>query len=413
MRSIVREPGPVGRPSAIPGVVTVPFVTAPAGLFTPVPLPRRSGDLAAVFAATGVEATLVDPGRAQHGRRCPPLPVGPTNSTATATRDRDVVAVIGITPDGTPVCCLTLAGDLIERAQAERLLAPDRPAGGPRRRPRGSDGGGPQRGARRLRARASRTWRLASRASRTRASRNDDLQPVARPARHRRCRCWCSRSSALRRRSVGDGRPDRRAATGRRSRSVGGRRDRPARLRCRRVNERRGLSRAAAVLGQALAGMAGLAGMVGPIARAGRFRRDCRSGARRGHGPAPARRKHAVRLDPAVDGIGAARAGPERRTVRARRPRHRGAGHVRMRAAAGVAGSASSCSSPWSVGRCRSSSITPSRSAADQDRAWVTGDNAEVSYGLGGFTENVIYQPGARRDLHARVRRSAIPGACR
>ena len=54
--------------------------------------------------------------------------------------DRDVVAVIGIAPDGTPVCCLTLKGDLIARAQEDGILASDRPARSARRRPRRTDG---------------------------------------------------------------------------------------------------------------------------------------------------------------------------------------------------------------------------------------------------------------------------------
>ena len=119
----VQEQGPVGRPSAVPGLVTEPFVTAPAGLFTPGAVAEAERRLAAVFAATGVEATIVI--QAVPSAAHVSTPAGwPERFDRDGNPDRDVVAVFGITPAGTPVCCLTLAGDLIERAQAEHYWQP-------------------------------------------------------------------------------------------------------------------------------------------------------------------------------------------------------------------------------------------------------------------------------------------------
>ena len=81
----VREPGPVGRPSAIPGLATVPFVTAPAGLFTPETVADAERRLAAVFAATGVEATFLVQA-ATSTRRFRPRKAGQTDSIGTVTR---------------------------------------------------------------------------------------------------------------------------------------------------------------------------------------------------------------------------------------------------------------------------------------------------------------------------------------
>jgi hypothetical protein len=118
----IRDPGQVGGPTAVPGTA-IPFVTAPAQVFTAGAVADAERRLAAVLAASGLEARFV---------------VTPVDSAAQLTApdgwpdafdsdgdpDRDILAVIGMTPDGTPVCCLTLMGDLIERAKAEMYWRP-------------------------------------------------------------------------------------------------------------------------------------------------------------------------------------------------------------------------------------------------------------------------------------------------
>ncbi len=125
----VRLPGPVGRPSAIPGLATVPFVTAPDGLFTPATVADAERRLAAVFAATGVEATFQV--QTETGTVQVSVPEGwPEQFDRDGDPDRDVMAVIGIAPDGTPVCCLTLKGDLITRAEENGMWRPIAQPGG-------------------------------------------------------------------------------------------------------------------------------------------------------------------------------------------------------------------------------------------------------------------------------------------
>ena len=112
----VPDPAPVGGPSAVPVAPAVPFVTAPAGLFTPDAVADAERRLAAVYAATGVEATFMV--QAATSTQQVSAPLGwPDRFDRDGDPDRDVMAVIGIAPDGTPVCCLTLPGDLIARAR--------------------------------------------------------------------------------------------------------------------------------------------------------------------------------------------------------------------------------------------------------------------------------------------------------
>ena len=90
-------------------------MTAPDGLFTPATVADAERRLAAVYAATGVEATFLV--QAATSTQQVSAPEGwPERFDRDGDPDRDVMAVIGIAPDGTPVCCLTLTGDLIARA---------------------------------------------------------------------------------------------------------------------------------------------------------------------------------------------------------------------------------------------------------------------------------------------------------
>jgi hypothetical protein len=124
----IRQPGPIGAPSAVPGLSSLPFITAPAELFTPVAVADAERRLAAVYAATAVEARLVVTSEA-NGTQLSAPDGWPQAFDSDGRPDRDVLAVVGIAPDGTPVCCLTLAGDLILRARDIGVWGPtDQPA---------------------------------------------------------------------------------------------------------------------------------------------------------------------------------------------------------------------------------------------------------------------------------------------
>ena len=124
MALTIRDPGQVGRPTAVPGTV-LPFVTAPAEVFTPAAVAEAERQLAAVFAATGLEARfVVIP--VESGAQLAAPAGWPGAFDTDGDPDRDILAVIGVTPDGTPVCCLTLVacGD---RAGARREATGARP----------------------------------------------------------------------------------------------------------------------------------------------------------------------------------------------------------------------------------------------------------------------------------------------
>ena len=93
--------------------------------------------------------------------------------------------------------------------------------------------------------------------------------------------------------------------------------------------------------------------------------------------------------------------------------RHRGAWstYARQRPVA-PADRCRRCSWRWSVGRCRSWSIStvPSRRRSAIELG-SPGTDGEVSYGLDGLSRRTSRTAGAGRDLHARLRRSAIPAS--
>lgn len=122
------EPGPIGAPSAVPGLAALRFITAPTELFTPAAVADAERRLAAVYAATAVEARLIV--TAQSSGTQLSAPEGwPQSFDSDGRPDRDILAVVGIAPDGAPVCCLTLAGDLILRARDVGAWRPtDQPA---------------------------------------------------------------------------------------------------------------------------------------------------------------------------------------------------------------------------------------------------------------------------------------------
>jgi hypothetical protein len=124
----VRDPGPIGAPSAAPGLIAPLFITAPADLFTPVAVADAERRLEAVYAGTGVEARLFVTPQAS-GTQLSAPDGWPERFDRDGRPDRDILAVAGIAPDGAPVCCLTLAGDLILRARDVGVWRPtDQPA---------------------------------------------------------------------------------------------------------------------------------------------------------------------------------------------------------------------------------------------------------------------------------------------
>lgn len=122
-QTTVRDGETVGAPSNLPTPGGPPFIEAPTGFFTPAALASAEERLGQVFADTGVEATLI-------------VRVMPDRDELTAPdgwqqrydRDgddrRDVVAVAGITPDDTIMCCITLAGATIEQARQNLYWQP-------------------------------------------------------------------------------------------------------------------------------------------------------------------------------------------------------------------------------------------------------------------------------------------------
>ncbi len=123
----LRDSDSVGGPSNVPVPAAQPFVAAPSGFFTAAAIADAQSRLDRVFRATGVEATLI----------VQDAPSGSDLSTpagwpAAYDRDgdprRDVTAVVGVTPDGTTICCLTLVGPVIEQATEDNYWRPiDRP----------------------------------------------------------------------------------------------------------------------------------------------------------------------------------------------------------------------------------------------------------------------------------------------
>ena len=120
----VRDPGDVGGPSAAPDSGAVPFVTDTAALFTPLAVADAERRLANVFAATGVEARIIVEPQASASQILTP-DGWPDLFDRDGVPDRDVALVIGIAPDGTAICCLTLVGDLIGRARDGNLWTLD------------------------------------------------------------------------------------------------------------------------------------------------------------------------------------------------------------------------------------------------------------------------------------------------
>lgn len=117
-----RDPGRVGA-SPVPGIPAVPFVIAPAGLFTESAELDARRRLDAVYAATGVEATLIVQVADSTARISAP-DGWPERFDRDGDRDRDITAVFGIAPDGTVLCCMTLLGDLIVEAQTAGYWRP-------------------------------------------------------------------------------------------------------------------------------------------------------------------------------------------------------------------------------------------------------------------------------------------------
>ena len=119
----VREPGPVGGPSAPPAVPAVPFVTAPIDFFSASAKADADRRLATVYATSGIEGRLIVRTLASLDELSTP-PGWPDAWRADHDIDADVIAILGVGPDGTVTCCITINGGLIERARDEGYWRP-------------------------------------------------------------------------------------------------------------------------------------------------------------------------------------------------------------------------------------------------------------------------------------------------
>ena len=120
---IIRDPGVVGGPSAGPVVPIVPFLTAPTDFFSAAAVADGDRRLAAVFQTSGIEGRLIVKAETSGAELSTPLgwPVG---YKADRDDDRDITAILGVAPDGTVTCCVTITGGLIERAREEGYWRP-------------------------------------------------------------------------------------------------------------------------------------------------------------------------------------------------------------------------------------------------------------------------------------------------
>ena len=115
---VIRDPSQVGGPSAAPAVPRVPFVTAPAALFSAAAIADADERLGAVFTQSGIEGRIIVQNEASAAALT--TPAGwPDHYDADGNDELDVTAVFGLTSDGTITCCLTITGDLIDRARDE------------------------------------------------------------------------------------------------------------------------------------------------------------------------------------------------------------------------------------------------------------------------------------------------------
>ena len=118
-----RVPGPVGGPSAAPVIPAVPFVTAPTDFFSAAAVADADRRLTALYASSGIEGRLIVRTLASVDELSTP-PGWPDGWRADRNVDADVIAILGVGPDGTVTCCLTITGGLIERAQSEGYWRP-------------------------------------------------------------------------------------------------------------------------------------------------------------------------------------------------------------------------------------------------------------------------------------------------
>jgi hypothetical protein len=116
-------PGPVGAPSPAPVVPAVPFVTAPTDFFSAGAMADADRRLAALFETSAIEGRLIVRTLASVDELSTP-PGWPDGWRADQNVDADVIAIVGVTPDGTVTCCVTITGGLVERAQNEGYWRP-------------------------------------------------------------------------------------------------------------------------------------------------------------------------------------------------------------------------------------------------------------------------------------------------
>ena len=120
---IIRDPSTVGGPSVAPTKPTAPFVIAPSAFFSAAAVGDADRRLGALFLTSGIEGRFIVQAVTSAAELS--TPAGwPDSYRADASLDTDVTAILGVAPDGTVTCCLTITGPLIDRAREEGYWRP-------------------------------------------------------------------------------------------------------------------------------------------------------------------------------------------------------------------------------------------------------------------------------------------------
>ena len=108
-----RSPGAAPPDVVAPGQSGGPFIVGATAIFSAEATATAERRLAAVYAATGVETTLVVRRVADRSELALDRPFDAGSFDHDGSTARDLVTVIGVEPRGTVVCCLSFTGDAI------------------------------------------------------------------------------------------------------------------------------------------------------------------------------------------------------------------------------------------------------------------------------------------------------------
>lgn len=119
----LRLPDPDGAGASPLPVVPAPHVRAVDGFFTATAMAEAESRLRAVAEAYGVDASFVVQAEDRDGQLSTPLG-WPEAFDHGGHPDRDILAVVGIDPNGHVVCCLTILGEAADAAQDSMTWRP-------------------------------------------------------------------------------------------------------------------------------------------------------------------------------------------------------------------------------------------------------------------------------------------------